>query len=127
MSKLVRVFIVALLPFVSYYAQAADLSGTWMASFDTQVGKQVYTFVFEVQGETLTGTAKSTVADVATDERSLDNGKVSGNTISFAETFTFQGMPLTITYTGEVAGDDTINFKRDVAGFPEEFVAQRQK
>lgn len=127
MRKLFRALVVAVLPFASYSALGADLSGTWTASFDTQVGKQVYTFVFHVQGETLTGTAKSTVADAATDERSLDNVKVSGNTVSFAETFTFQGMPLTITYTGEVAGDDMINFKRDVAGFTEEFVAQRQK
>jgi hypothetical protein len=116
-----------MLPLASYSAQAADLNGTWNASFDTQVGKQVYTFVFQVQGETLTGTAKSTVADVATDERSIDNGKVTGNTVSFAETLNFGGMPLTITYTGEVVGDDTINFKREVAGTPEEFVAQRQK
>jgi hypothetical protein len=127
MRKLIRAVVIAVLPVLSYSVQAADLNGTWTASFDTQVGKQVYSFVFQVQGETLTGTAKSTVADVATDERSLDNGKVSGNTISFAETFTFQGMPLTISYTGEVTGDDTINFKRDVAGFMEEFAAQRQK
>jgi hypothetical protein len=127
MRKLVRAVVVAVLPLISYSAQAADLSGTWTASFDTQVGKQVYTFVFQVQGEALTGTAKSTVADVATDERALDNGKVAGNTVSFSETFTYGGMPLTITYTGEAAGDDTINFKRDVAGFTEEFVAQRQK
>jgi hypothetical protein len=127
MRKLVRPVAVAVLAFVSYSAQAADLNGTWTASFDTQVGTQVYTFVFQVQGEALTGTANSTVADVATDGRSLDNGKVAGNTVSFAETLNFGGMPLTITYTGEVTGDDTINFKRDVAGFTEEFVAQRQK
>jgi hypothetical protein len=37
-------------------------------------------------------------------------------------------MDLTITYTGEVVGNDEIHFKRDVAGFGmEDVVAKRAK
>ena len=127
MSKLTRAVLFAVLAVVSYHVQAADLNGTWTASFDTQVGKQVYTFEFHVQGSTLTGKANSTVADMPTPERAIDSGKVEGNAVSFAETFTFQGMPLTISYKGDVAGNDEIHFKREVAGVMEEFVATRKK
>jgi hypothetical protein len=127
MTKQLRATVVALLMFVWGYAQAADINGTFTASFETQVGTQAYTFEFQVAGEVLTGTAKSTVADVATEERALADGKVVGNAISFTETFSYQGMPLTITYTGEIVSDDEIRFKREVAGTPEEFVAMRKK
>ena len=39
-------------------AIAADVTGTWTASFDTQVGPQSYTYTFKVTGGKLTGTAK---------------------------------------------------------------------
>jgi hypothetical protein len=75
-----------------------------------------------VQGSTLTGTAKS-----ANGESAIQDGKVNGNTVSFVEKFTYQGMPLTITYTGEVVSANEIHFKRDVAGIAmEELVAKRK-
>lgn len=33
---------------------ATPLSGTWKADFETQLGLQKYTFVFKVDGESLT-------------------------------------------------------------------------
>ena len=46
-SALVALTAFALLPLV---ALAADVSGTWTTSFDSQVGVQSYTFTFVVSG-----------------------------------------------------------------------------
>jgi hypothetical protein len=60
-------------------ARAADVSGTWTAEFDTQVGKQNYTYVLKVSGSQLTGKAKS-----ANGETELKDGKVEGDAVSKA-------------------------------------------
>ena len=123
MTKFTRVLALAMLCVVGGLAHAADVSGTWTASFDTQVGKQDYTYVLKVDGAALSGTAKSNLLGDST----LLDGKVDGNKISFVEKGTYQGMPLQFNYTGELAGDE-IKFKRELMGFPaEEFVATRSK
>jgi len=107
-------------------AAFADASGTWTATFETQVGEQSYTFMFEVDGMILTGTAKSSVAGTENPEVQLADGKVDGDTITFVENLTYQGMPLVITYTGTMTSDDEIAFSRDIAGVAtEELVATR--
>jgi hypothetical protein len=104
-------------------ALASDLSGTWTAAFDTQIGKQEYTYTFKVEGTKLTGKAKS-----ANGESDLQDGKVEGDTVSFVENLNFQGNALKITYTGKVVSADEIKFSRDVAGFAqEELTAKRSK
>jgi hypothetical protein len=116
---------VALLVFVSAMAisaYAADISGQWTATFDTQVGQQTYTYTFKVDGEKLTGTAKS-----ANGEVEIQNGVVKGDDVSFVENLDYQGQKLVITYTGKVSGDE-IKFTRDVAGTAkEDLVAKRVK
>jgi hypothetical protein len=106
----------------------ADASGTWTATFDTQVGEQKYTFMFEVDGMTLTGTAKSSVAGAENPEVQLQQGKVEGDTITFVENLSYQGQTLAITYTGVMTSDDEIKFSREIAGVAtEELVATRVK
>ena len=123
MTKITRVLALAIFCVVGGLAHAADVSGTWTASFDTQVGKQTYTYVLKVEGTAVSGTAKSNLIGDST----LSDGKVDGNKISFVEKGTYQGMPLQFNYTGELAGDE-IRFKRELMGFPaEEFVATRSK
>jgi len=101
---------------------AADISGQWTATFTTQVGEQHYVYTFKVDGEKLTGTAKS---DNGTVE--IQNGTVKGDDVSFVENLDYQGQKLTITYTGKVSGDE-IKFTRDVAGFAkEDLTAKRVK
>jgi hypothetical protein len=103
---------------------AANGSGTWTASFSTQVGQQDYTYEFHVDGMKLTGKAKSNLMG----EVELTDGKVDGNTITFVENGMYQGMPVSFSYTGEIVGNDEIHFKRVLMGFdPEEFVAKRSK
>jgi hypothetical protein len=123
MAKSIRAVVLAAFCLVSGFAQAADMSGTWAASFETQVGTQTYTYELQVKGAALTGKAKSNLLG----EVVLADGKVDGNKISFVEKATYQGMPLTFNYSGELVGDE-IHFKRELMGFPaEEFVAKRSK
>jgi len=103
-------------------ALAADISGQWTATFNTQVGEQHYVYTFKVDGEKLTGTAKSDNGNVT-----IENGTVKGDDVSFVENLDYQGQKLVITYTGKVSGDE-IKFTRDVGGFgKEELVAKRVK
>ncbi len=116
----VAVLAFALMPFA---AQAADISGKWTAAFDTQIGKQEYTYTFKVDGTKLTGKAKS-----ANGESDLVDGKVEGDKVSFVENLNFQGNALKITYTGKVVSADEIKFSRDVGGVAqEELTAKRSK
>jgi hypothetical protein len=118
MKRLGLALAIALFPL---FAFAADVTGTWTASFETQIGVQSYTFEFKVDGAALTGTAKS-----ANGEYAIEEGKVDGNAISFVENMNYQGMPLKMTYTGNVVSDNEIQFTRDVAGIAQEtFVAKR--
>lgn len=85
-------------------AFSADVTGTWTASFDTQVGVQNYTYTFKVE-----------------------EGKVSGDEITFVENLNFQDMPQRIEYKGKISGDE-IKFTRKVADVAtEELVAKRAK
>ena len=102
---------------------AADITGKWTASFDTQIGKQNYTYDFVVKDSTLTGKMKSDMG-----ESDVLEGKVEGDKVSFAELLNFQGMEIRITYTGTVVSADEIKFTRNVADFAtEELVAKRVK
>jgi hypothetical protein len=102
-------------------APTADISGTWATEFDSQVGKQTYTYTFKVEGGKLTGHSKSNLgeSDLA--------GTVDGDKVTFVENLNYQGTALAITYTGQIVSANEIRFKRDVAGQGgEEFTARRQ-
>ena len=104
-------------------AGADDISGTWTATFDTQVGQQNYTYTFQVKGTALTGTAKS-----ANGESQLKEGKVDGTTVTFVENLTYQGTEIRVEYTGTIVSADEIRFTRRVGDFAtEEIVATRVK
>ncbi|MEP6917032.1 MAG: hypothetical protein ABJC89_15380 [Acidobacteriota bacterium] len=104
-------------------AMAADITGKWTASFDTQIGQQNYTYQFVVKDGTITGTAKSDNGESA-----LQDGKVEGDTVTFVELLKFQDMEIRIEYTGKIASADEIKFTRKVGDFAtEELVAKRAK
>jgi hypothetical protein len=112
--------VLALLPLT---ALAADISGTWATSFDSQVGVQTYTYTFVVKGTEVTGTFKS-----ANGEGAITEGKLEGDKLTFVENMNYQGQALKITYSGTVVSADEIKFKRDVGGQGgEEFTAKRTK
>lgn len=113
----------ALMSLMALAADAPNISGTWTASFDTQIGKQDYTYTFVVKGSQLTGRAKSANGDTE-----IAEGKVDGTKVSFVENLSFQGMPLRIVYSGTVTSPDQIEFTRDVAGVAmEKLTAKRAK
>ena len=104
--------------------RAADPSGRWSASFTTEVGEQQYTFEFVVKGSSLTGTIKGNL----TGESKIADGKVDGDTLSFVENGSYDGMPLRIAYSGTMTSADEIAFTRTVAdAFMEKLVAKRVK
>ena len=103
-------------------ALAANVDGTWTATFDTQIGEQHYTYTFKADGEKLTGTAKNDWG-----ERPIEDGTLKGDDINFTENVEFQGQKITIKYTGKLSGDE-IKFTRQVGTFAtEEIVAKRKK
>ena len=114
---------VALAPSAAFAAApSADIAGTWETSFDSQVGKQTYTYDFKLDGETLTGHAKSNLGEGDI------KGTVDGDKVTFVESLDYQGQNLDITYTGQIVSADEIRFKRDVGGQGgEEFIATRKK
>src|SRR3954463_626131 len=121
-SRLVAIPLLLLLAMVRVLA--ADVSGTWKASFDTQIGQQNYTYTFAVKDGALTGTAESEMGG----KTEIKEGKVDGDKISFVELFKFQDMEIRIVYTGKVTSADEIKFTRQVADFAtEELVAKRAK
>jgi hypothetical protein len=124
LQKLSRMMLAfAFVPLTVLAAGAADISGTWTASIDTQVGKQNYTYTFVVKGSQLTGRAKSENGDTE-----ITEGKVDGSKVSFVENLNYQGMPLRIVYTGTVTSADVIDFTRDVGGQAmEKLTAKRTK
>ncbi len=119
----VAVLAIAALSTSGSRAAAIDISGTWTASFDTQIGRQNYTYEFAAKDSTLTGKARSDNGETA-----LTDGKVDGDTVSFVEMLNFQGTEIRIQYTGKITSADEIKFTRQVADFAtEELVATRVK
>jgi hypothetical protein len=124
--KYVQAATVAMLMLLVAGAQAwtQDVTGTWKASFDTQIGRMDYTYTFAVKDATLTGKIQSEMGGTT----DVIDGKVDGDKVSFVEIFKYQGAEIRISYSGKVTSADEIRFTRQVAEFAtEEVVAKRVK
>jgi len=120
-SLLFTPLIIAMCP-ISLHA--ADITGTWKAEFDTQIGVQKYAFTFKQDGTKITGKA---ISDIEGEKQEivLKDGKLDGDTITFIEILPFRDTEIRISYKGKVTGDE-IKFTRNVADFvTEELVAKR--
>jgi len=105
---------------------ASSVAGKWQAEFDTQIGKQTYTYEFKLDGDKLTGKAVGGIAGQTSDTE-IAQGKVSGADISFVENLKFGDMDIRVDYAGQIAGDE-IKFTRKIGDFAtEELVAKRAK
>ena len=115
LRPLATIIVLTILP-ISLYA--ADISGTWTATFDTQIGQQNYTYEFKAAGTQLTGTMKS-----GNGEATIEDGTITGDDVSFTEHMKYQGTALTINYTGKIVSRDEIDFTRKVGEFATEQLA----
>src|SRR4030042_1869189 len=107
-------------------AHAADITGTWKAEFDTQIGLQKYTFILKQEDAQVSGKA---ISDIEGEKREVElkECKLDGNIIMFVEILKFQDNEIRISYTGKVTGDE-IKFTRNVGDFAtEELTAKREK
>jgi hypothetical protein len=82
-------------------ASAADVAGTWKASFETPNGTMESTFTFKVDGTKLTGTVAGQMG-----EAPISEGKIEGEKISFAVSREFNGQTFKITYDGTISGNE---------------------
>ena len=97
-------------------AFAADINGKWKADYQSPDGQaRTTTFTFKVDGGKLTGTAASPMGEVQ-----LQDGKVSGDDISFFVIRNFGGDDVKIVYKGKAAGDE-IKFTVNMAAMDRTF------
>jgi hypothetical protein len=94
-------------------AFAAGVDGNWSGTLDSPNGPVQIDYVFKSDGAKLTGT---TTGPDGT-KLAIKDGKIDGNSISFAVDVDFGGSPTTIKYTGVVAAD-SIALTMDFQGMP---------
>ncbi len=98
---------------------AQSIAGEWDASINTPGGARSFTIVFQVNGDTLTGTVKREAGDVPL------AGTIKGSAVRFSYTVNYNGNPLELTITATVTGD-AMKGTVDFAGAAEdEFWAKR--
>jgi len=86
----------------------AGATGTWKWTRTFNNNEMAFALKLKQDGEKLTGTLS-----VGDNEAKVDDGKVSGNEISFSVTSEFNGNKFTRKYTGKVEGD-TIKGKTEL-------------
>lgn len=122
MKNTVILLTIAALPLGAF---AADVTGTWKAEFDTQIGVQKYTFTLKQDGNTVAGTANSVIGEEK-NESKLTDGIIDGDTVSFVELLNFRGNDLRIAYKG-TASENEIAFTREVGEFASEKLLAKRK
>jgi enterochelin esterase-like enzyme len=105
-------------------AFTADLSGTWKSEFDSQIGRQKYTFTLKQDGDKLTGKANSEINDQKR-ETQLSEGKVEGDKVSFIEMLNFNGNDIRIAYSGTISSNE-IKLTREVGTFAKEDIVLKR-
>jgi hypothetical protein len=112
--------VISLLLIVLGIAAAADATGQWTATFNTQVGEQKYTWDLKADGAKLTGKYTS-----SNGEGVIADGKVTGDQLSWVEMLKFQDMDLRIEYSAKISANE-LKITRKVADVAtEEGVAKR--
>ncbi len=119
-------YVLLIVSMLTMSAYAVNITGTWKAEFDTQIGLQKYTFILTQDGNSIRGKALSDI-DGQKQETVLTEGKIDGDMIAFVEMLNFQGSEIRISYKGKAA-DDEIKLTREVGDVAtEELVMKRVK
>lgn len=104
---------------------AADVTGTWKAGFETQIGLQKYTFTLKQDGTNVAGKANVELTD-SKRESELKEGRISGDMVSFVEFVNIQDNDIRVVFTGKIS-DNEIKFTRKPGEFdPSEAIAKRE-
>jgi hypothetical protein len=112
-----RMMMIAALFLLASVLTAADVSGKWTGEVPGRGGEaRTTTFVFKADGEKLTGTMTGPQGEVT-----LQDGKVSGDKISFSMT----GGNAKIMFEGTVAGDQIKMTRAREGGQAREFTLKR--
>lgn len=123
--KRIVIGLLALMFMTTAVVWAADATGVWKASVPGRDGTaREMVFKLKADGDKLTGTLSG-----ARGETEIQDGRVSGDTITFKIQREFNGNTMVILYEGKVQGDQ-IQFKskRQDGDRPAmEFTAQREK
>jgi hypothetical protein len=90
---------------------AADPSGKWEATAQTPRGEFKTTFNFKADGDKLTGT----VGNEMMGESEIQDGKISGDEITFKQVMERGDRKMTVEWTGKVNGDE-IELTRKMVG-----------
>jgi hypothetical protein len=98
-------FIVAIV-LVALPAAAEDVTGEWEFSVELDMGSGSPTFVFEQDGEKLTGTYRGIAGEAEVE------GTVEGNEVRFS----FESSFGTVTYQGTIQEDGTMKGTADYGG-----------
>jgi hypothetical protein len=80
-------------------AADADVSGTWIMTVATSAGSGTPTFVLAQKGNAITGSYKGQMGE------SPVTGTIQGDEVVLQYSVDAQGVPLTVKYTGKVAGN----------------------
>jgi hypothetical protein len=96
------------------YAWAADVAGKWTAHVAGAQGQgdSDITLVLKVADDKLTGTINNSLAP---GEVEIQDGKVTGDEISFSLKRNIGGADMTVQWKGKIAGDE-IKFSRTTQG-----------
>jgi hypothetical protein len=98
------IFMFALLGLATVVA-AADATGKWKGTLETEDGSRELTFNLKADGGKLTGI----VAGLLDRPLDVNDGKVEGAIITFSVITEWDGNAVKLVYKGEMAGDE-INF-----------------
>jgi hypothetical protein len=114
--------IAAMAVLLAMTASAADVAGKWVGEMPTRNGQtRETTFDIKAAGDKLTGTMSGPQGDIA-----IQDGKISGNDISFKVSFDAGGNTIVILFNGVVSADQIkLTRKREGADQSQEFTAKR--
>ena len=115
MLKNIHITFVALLALATVLT-AADVSGKWTGEVPGRGETATATFMFKADGDKLTGTMTGPQGEAA-----LQEGKISGDEISFSMT----GGNAKILFKGTVAGDQIKMTRTREGGQSREFTLKR--
>lgn len=97
MRKILCIALLFMLP-----ALAADISGTWDMTVNTEAGTANPVFTFQQQGETLTGNYKGLLGEAKV------SGTVKGDKVEFSFDGEYEGNKFKVVYTGAVESAATM-------------------